>query len=196
MRDGPAKELLHDYLQNAREAMLWKLDGLSEYDMRRPLTQTGTNLLGLVKHLSVSESLYFGKVFDRPFPEPKPWWDDDGVDSADMWAGAAETRSAIVERYQRVWLHSDATIAALNLDAAGEVPWGGGTTVTLFQMVVHVLTETCRHAGHADVLREGLDGAVGVAVAFTNMREHDVQGWKNYRDHIESQAKEAAGLDG
>lgn len=56
--------------------MVWKLDGLSEYDVRRPLTPTSTNLLGLVKHLSIVEAWYFGKTFDRPFAEDLPWWDE------------------------------------------------------------------------------------------------------------------------
>lgn len=59
---------LHRCLREAREALVWKLDGLSEYDMRRPLTFHGTNLLGLVKHLSGCEIGYFGWVFDRSFP--------------------------------------------------------------------------------------------------------------------------------
>jgi hypothetical protein len=70
--DQFAKEYLHSDLREIREVMLRKLDGLSEYDIRRPLTSTGTNLLGLVKHLSVSESRYFGEVFGRPFPSPSP----------------------------------------------------------------------------------------------------------------------------
>ena len=53
-----------------REALAWKLDGLCDYDIRRPLTATGTNLLGLVKHAAVSGSRYFGEVCGRPFPEP------------------------------------------------------------------------------------------------------------------------------
>ena len=74
--DDDAKWTLHRYLRQAREAMVWKLDGLSEYDVRRPLTPTSTNLLGLVKHLSIVEAWYFGTTFDRPFAEDLPWWDD------------------------------------------------------------------------------------------------------------------------
>ncbi|HEY3558856.1 MAG TPA: DUF664 domain-containing protein, partial [Kribbella sp.] len=91
------KETLHDYLRKAREAIVWKLDGLAEYDVRRPLTPTGTNLLGLIKHLSSVEAWYFGRTFDRPFPEEMPWWDDDAEPNADMWATAAETRAEIVD---------------------------------------------------------------------------------------------------
>jgi hypothetical protein len=75
--DEFAKEYLHDELRWIRAAMPWKLDGLSEYDIRRPLTPTGTNLLGMIKHLATWEARYFGDVFDRPFPEPLPRWDDE-----------------------------------------------------------------------------------------------------------------------
>ena len=73
---GPdPKADLHRYLQVARDALLWKLDGLSEYDVRRPLVPTGTNLLGLVKHVASVEAGYLGDTFGRPFPEPLPWLD-------------------------------------------------------------------------------------------------------------------------
>ena len=110
MIDAFAKEYLHADLRDVRAVLVWKLDGLSEYDARRPLTSTGTNLLGLIKHLSMSESRYFGDVFGRPFPERLPWWDDDSDDGADMWATEDETRAEIIERYLRVCAHSDTTI--------------------------------------------------------------------------------------
>src|SRR5690349_14166985 len=103
------KDDLRRYLQRAREALVWKLDGLSEYDIRRPLVPTGTNLLGLVKHTAGTESDYLGSVFDRPFPQPLPWMDDDAEANADMWATADESRDDIVGLYHRVWEHSDAT---------------------------------------------------------------------------------------
>ncbi|MFF3915836.1 DinB family protein [Streptomyces sp. NPDC001852] len=146
--------------------MLWKLDGLSEYDVRRPLTSTGTNLLGLVKHLSLWESGYFGEVFDRPFPEPLPRWDDAEARGADMWATEHETREQITDRYRRVWEHSDATITPLAIDSPGYVPWWPRPNVMLFNILVHTLTETSRHAGHADILREHLDGSTGTAAEY------------------------------
>ncbi|MEV5983229.1 DUF664 domain-containing protein [Streptomyces sp. NPDC052114] len=89
-------------LRNTREAVLWKLDGLGEYDARRPLTSTGTNLLGLVKHLSIWESRYLGEVFDRPFPEALSRWDDDSTRGTGLWATERETREEIVGLYRRV----------------------------------------------------------------------------------------------
>jgi hypothetical protein len=158
MIDDFAKDYLHGDLREIREALLAKLDGLDEYDARRPLTETGTNLLGLVKHLTLTEARYFGDVFDRPFPEPMPRWDDLSKRGQDMWATEHETRAEIVDRYRRVWKHADATIAELPIDAPGHVPWWPRPNVMLFNVLVHVLTETNRHAGHADILREQLDG--------------------------------------
>ena len=110
MIDDAAKANLYNYLKHEREAVLAKLDGLSEYDVRRPLTVTGTNLLGLVKHLATWEARYLGEVFDRPFPEPLPRWDVEAERLADMWATERESRSDIIDRYRRVWEHSDATV--------------------------------------------------------------------------------------
>src|SRR5580704_14723644 len=173
MIDAFAKEYLHSDLRDVRETMVWKLEGLAEYDVRRPLTPTGTNLLGLIKHLTVTEAWYFGEAFGRPPHDQLPWRDDDADDAklealfdhkvqlADMWATEDESRVEIVDRYRRMWAHSDATIAALDIDAPGHVSWWPRPDVKLFNILVHVLTETNRHAGHADILREQLDGAVG-----------------------------------
>jgi hypothetical protein len=161
MIDDFAKAYLHDDLRWTRESLVWKLDGLSEYDVRRPRTATGTNLLGLVKHLTVAEARYLGEIFQRPFPEPIPRWDDAAANRAHLWVTEQETRADIIERYGRACRHADATIDALPIDAPGHVPWWPRPDVKLFNVMVHLLTETARHAGHADILREELDGAVG-----------------------------------
>jgi len=184
--DEFAKQYLHSDLREIREAMLGKLDGLSEYDVRRPLTATGTNLLGLVKHLAVTEARYFGEVFGRPSPEPVPRWDDLSRRGTDMWATEHETREEIVGRYRRAWAHSDATIAALAVDSPGHVPWWPRPDVLLFNVLVHVLTETSRHAGHADILREQLDGEVEAA-------GRDAAFWDDRRAEVERAARAAAG---
>jgi hypothetical protein len=189
MIDDFAKEYLHSDLREIREVILWKLDGLSEYDVRRPLTSTGTNLLGLVKHQSLSESRYFGEVFDRPFPEPLPRWDDAEARGSDMWATGQETREEIIGRYRRVWEHSDATITALAIDSPGYVPWWPRPNVKLFNVLVHILTETSRHAGHADILREQLDGSTGTAADARPRR--DAAFWAARRAEIERVAKAA-----
>ena len=192
------KAHLARYLQTARDAMLWKLDGLDEYDVRRPLTPTGTNLLGLVKHLASVEAGYFGATFGRPFPEPLPWWDDDAEPNADMWATVDESRDRIVAFYRRVWGHSDATIERLALDAVGRVPWWPEerAEVTLHQILVHMIAETHRHAGHADIVRELIDGTVGMREDNDNMPPADEAWWAEYRRRLESVALEAGGRRG
>ena len=194
MTESELKADLHRYLQVAREALLWKLDGLSEYDIRRPMTPTGTNLLGLVKHLASVELGYFGVTFGRPSDEPLPWFDNDAEPKADMWATAEESRDQIVGLYHRAWAHADATIDALALDAVGRVPWWPEDRweVTLHRILVHVIAETHRHAGHADIVRELVDGAVGLREANPNMAPGDQAWWRNFRARLEQVAHEAA----
>ena len=183
---------LHYYLRGARDALLWKLDGLSEYDARRPIVPTGTNLLGLVKHVASVASEYFGLVFDRPFPEHLPWSDEDAEPNADMWATAAESREDIVGLYRRVWEHADATIETLPIDAPGTVPWWGDQgDVTLAQILVHMVAELNRHTGHADLIRELIDGAVGHRQSNDNMAPGDAAWWEGYRARLEEAAVEA-----
>ena len=192
MIDEFAKEYLHGDLRWIREVMVWKLDGLSEYDIRRPLTSSGTNLLGLLKHLATWEARYFGEVFGRPFPEPLPTWDDPAADGADFWATEDETREEIIGFYRRAAEHSDATINALDIDAPGHVPWWPRPDVKLFNILVHILSETSRHAGHADILREQLDGQIGTAAGYPDPRDHDPAYWKERCAKIERAAEAAA----
>lgn len=189
------KANLHEYLQTAREALLWKLEGLSEYDVRRPLTPTGTNLLGLVKHVASVEFGYFGDTFDRPSAEPLPWMEEDAEPNADMWATPEQSREQIIGLYHRAWAHADATIDSLAIDAIGRVPWwpDGRNEVTLHRILVHMTTETYRHAGHADIVRELIDGAAGLREGNDNMAPGDQAWWEGYRDQLERVAKEANG---
>jgi hypothetical protein len=187
-----AKADLLDYLRGARKALLWKLDGLGEYDIRRPLTPTGTNLLGLVKHQAGGELIYFGDVFGRPHGERLPWLDKDAGRNADMWAAPDETRDFIIGLYRRAWQHADATIAELPLDAPVAIPWWGEDgDVTLGRILVHMTAETQRHAGHADIVRELVDGSVGLLPGSSNMSTDDPAWWRDYRDQVEQGAKAA-----
>jgi hypothetical protein len=196
MIEKDTKGILHEYLRSAREAVLWKLDGLSEYDVRRPLVPTGTNLLGLVKHLTGCEAGYFGDTFDRPFPDPMPRYDADSEPNVDMWATADESREEIIDLYRRVCAHADETIRALDLDSVGRVPWWGVDSVTLDRILVHMTVETSRHAGHADLVRELIDGTAGLRPGNDNMAPGDEQWWQGYRDRLERVAREASGRGG
>ncbi|MDQ1744124.1 MAG: hypothetical protein QOE23_2463 [Pseudonocardiales bacterium] len=190
-----AKHDLHRYLQRGREALLWKLEGLSEYDARRPMTPTGTNLLGLVKHVASVELGYFGETFGRPSPLPLPWLDNDAEPRADMWATASESRQQIIELYRHSWGHSDETIEQLPLDAVGAVPWWPPEhrEVTLHLVLMHMATETHRHAGHADILRELIDGATGLRNGNAGTPELDEAYWSGYRERLEAAARSATG---
>ena len=194
MTAADPKADLVQYLQAARDALLWKLEGLSEYDVRRPLVPTGTNLLGLVKHVASVESGYFGETFGRPSGEPLPWLDEEAEPNADMWATAAESREDVIALYRRVWAHSDATIAELPLDALGRVPWWAPdrNEVTLHRILVHMIAETNRHAGHADIVRELIDGAVGVRPSGSNLPDLDQAAWSSYRERLERVAREVS----
>jgi hypothetical protein len=186
-----AKEYLHNNLRNVRKVMLWKLDDLSEYDIRRPMVSSGTNLLGLVKHLSHTEARYFGEIFGRPFPEHLPWWDDDAEFEADMWVTPVETKAEIVDRYRKACQHADATIESLNLDAPGHVPWWPRPNVKLFNVIIHVLTETNRHAGHADIIREQIDGVAGFNSEVGTQLDQGPAFWASHRARIEDAAQVA-----
>ena len=182
---------LQTYLRDGREAMLWKLDGLSEHDSRRPLVPTGTNLLGLLKHVAGTGVGYLGMVFDRPFPEElEPYGDN-----ADTWARPDESRDDVVGLWHRAWAHADATIDALPLDALGTVWWWpeGQNRITLHHALVHVVAEVQRHAGHADLVRELVDGTAGMHPRFGNLPDRDAAWWRAHHDRVQAAADEAAG---
>jgi len=195
MTEADEKQTLHRYLRNARGVLLWKLEGLSDYDIRRPVTPTGTNLLGLVKHCAGVECGYFGTVMDRPFPgEGDLDWHDGGDDelSGDMYATAAESREQVTDFYRRVQAHSDATIGDLPLDACGTVPWWPEERrhPTLHTLLVHTIQETARHAGHADIIRESIDGAAGLREGVSNMpAEAGAAAWKQHYDKLDQVAR-------
>ncbi len=189
----PIETLVH-YLQTLHDAVLWKLDGLSEYDARRPLTPTGTNVLGVIKHLAYVEAGYFGDTFGRPFPEPTYPEDLDAMDpNIDLWATADESRDDIVGLYQRSWAHAQETIAAGDIDTLGRVPWWPEerNPVTLHQILVHMAVETARHAGQIDIVRELIDDSVGMRPDATNMPTDDYD-WAAYVDQVQRAASAAA----
>jgi len=191
MADPDVKTDLRRYLQDARESLLWKVRGVSEYDVRRPLVVTGSNLLGIVKHVTRVEIGYFGDTFGHPYEGWVPRFSDEADPNADMWAAADESREQIVEVYRDVWDHSDATIEDLPLDAPGRVPWWPEerNTVTLQHILVRVTAETNRHAGQADILRELIDGSAGWLEGNDNLPPGDAQWWERYRAKVETVAR-------
>lgn len=184
-------ELLLRYLQQARDALLWKLEGVSEYDARRPMTATGTNLLGLVKHMAGVEHGYLTESFGRPSAFATPWYDDGAPDNADMWATVDESREFIVGLYRAAWASDDAAVRTLGLDAVGEVAWWKHPRVTMRHLLVHLIAETHRHAGHADILRETIDGRAGLRGGVSGIPRHDAVWWADYVETLERTATEA-----
>jgi uncharacterized damage-inducible protein DinB len=171
--DNP-KTTLQRYLQAARDALVWKLDGLSEYEARLPRTPTGNNLLGLLKHCLNVEVGYFGVTFGREFPTPHELVTDEALErdpQADWYATADETMDGLIDLAHRVWVFADATIDALPLDAPGRVPWWPAERreVTLQRIITHVSYDLARHAGQADILREQHDAMIGCQPASTNL---------------------------
>jgi hypothetical protein len=187
MTNLDVKAELHGYLRGARETLVWKLDGLSEYDIRRPLTPTGTNLLGLVKHSTATHLGYFGQVFGRT-SDTSLGLAGDAQPYAEFWATPDESRQDIVTSYRGAWDFSDATISELPLDAVGRVWWWGDATVTLLQVLVHVTSETQRHAGHADIVRELIDGSAGLLNGHDNLHIRDPAEQQRFRDRVEAAA--------
>jgi len=186
------KDVLVRYLNAAHDALRWKMDGLSEYDLRRPLTSTGTNMLGVLKHLSLVELGYFGDVFGRPHGLSLEAMMGDEP-NADMFASAVETSDQIFEQFERARLHAVGTIEALDLDAEGHVPWWGeaGNPVTVQLIAVHVVTEINRHLGQVDILREGLDGVIGMREGGLNL--DPAFDWAGYSDRVEQIARDVGG---
>ncbi|HEX4832205.1 MAG TPA: DinB family protein [Trebonia sp.] len=187
MPDLPdVKDELHDKLKASRAGLLSRLDGLGEYDLRRPLTPTGTNLLGLVKHLAGLEYDYLGGVFGYPAAESLSWVADGSIwDGADMWATAEESSEYILGLYQRGCAHADRVIAALGLDAPGLVPhWPAERReTTLGFMLIRMVAETAQHAGHADIVRELVDGTGGRDQAALDQGE-----WQSYLARVQAAA--------
>lgn len=147
-------------LRDARAAMLATLDGLSDYDRRRPMTPSGTNLLGLVKHLAGEEYGYLGETFGRPPTRRPTWFRDDPYTEIDLWATPDESSAYIVEVYREATAHADETIRRLDLDSPGRVPhWSDAQPTSLGSMLVLMVGETAQHAGHADIVRELIGAA-------------------------------------
>jgi len=136
--------------------VLWKLEGLDDAALRRPMVPSGTTLLGLVKHLAAVDYSWFCTTFGRE-TEPLPFDPDDA--DADLRVNPDETTADIVEFYRRARAAADAAIDELDLDDVGTA-WFGDP-VSLRWVLIHMIEETARHAGHLDILRELIDGSTG-----------------------------------
>jgi uncharacterized protein DUF664 len=187
--DLPVPDLkleLHHKLQASRAVLLAKLENLSEYDRRRPMTPTGTNLLGLVKHLAGLEYAYLGESFGCPPSETLAWVLDGSIwEGADMWATPDESSEYITALYQRACAHADEVIAARTLDSPGSVAhWPADQRdTTLGVLLIRMVAETAQHAGHADIIRELIDGQGG-----PDQSSVDDATWRDYLARLNAAA--------
>ncbi|MDJ0952588.1 MAG: DinB family protein [Acidimicrobiia bacterium] len=150
------KAALGKVLDDYRRIIVWKLDGLSREDALRPAVPSGTNLLGIVKHLAYVERWWFQAVLGQGDPE-FPWTEDDP--DADWRVTADETIADIVALYNAECTVSREVLADLDsLDR--EFTWGSRSG-TARDILLHMIEEVARHAGHMDIIRELTDGATG-----------------------------------
>jgi uncharacterized damage-inducible protein DinB len=157
--DAPEKESLEATLDFHRATIKWKLEGLSLEDAARPMTPTGTKLLGIVKHLAYVERWWFQDNFlgrDCEYP-----WTEDDMD-ADFRIEPGETIESIFALYDAECEVSRGIVAEASLDDVAARPRGRtGGYPTLRWIMLHMIEEVARHNGQADVLRELIDGRTG-----------------------------------
>jgi uncharacterized damage-inducible protein DinB len=154
---GDEKESLYVALDRHRDVVRWKLEGLDDEQLRRPMTPSGTNMLGLVKHLAAVEYGWFCETFGREVPPFN--FDVDADPDSDLRAAPDETTGSILTFYRDANAAADVVIQEVPLDGVG-TSWAGHE-VTMRWVLIHMIEETARHAGHLDILRELIDGATG-----------------------------------
>lgn len=191
MSEGLDKDTLLRYLRSEREALLWKLEGLGERELRLPRTPTGTSLLGLIKHCAGVEHGYVVESFGRTSPAQPAAVDFEADPNGDFRAAPGESAEFLIAQYRAVGEAVEAAAAEMDLDTQGHVPWWGDRgDVTLGRVLVHLIVEVARHAGQADILRESIDGAAGLSQGNTNLWEPE-GGWTAYTARLRAEAEEA-----
>jgi uncharacterized damage-inducible protein DinB len=155
---GSEKEVLAGFLDHYRQVMLDVCEGLSEEQLRRPMVPSGTSLLGLIKHLAYTERGWFQEnVANEPYDYPFPL---DATDDPDFRIEPDETAEDIFELYRQACGESRRVLESAALDDPIRNP-ERSADYNVRWVLVHMLEETARHAGHADIIREQLDGGAG-----------------------------------
>jgi uncharacterized damage-inducible protein DinB len=155
---GDEKAMLSAFLDRYRETMLWKLDGLTTEQASARLVPSATTLLGIVKHLAYVERGWFPTYFAGG-PVNYPWPEDEPDQDIDFRVSATDTIESISALYQQEIARSREIVAGASLDDLSKEQDRGPRS--LRWIMVHMIEETARHAGHADILRELTDGAIG-----------------------------------
>ena len=182
--------LYKTYLDSLRSAIVWKLEGLPEWKLRWPVTGTGTNLLGVVKHLAAMEYGYLSWAFGK-CPEPLDWIGPQAEPNADLWASADESVEDVLRLYRRAVASSDETLASHEPSTPAHVPWWPEPDVTLERVALHLCVEVARHAGHIDIVRETLDGRIGSTPKRSNLPFSDEHLWESHVDRLREIAVQA-----
>lgn len=154
---GDEKAVLVGMLDHYRATIVAICRGLSEEDLRRPMVPSGTTLLGLVKHLAFVEHGWFEEVVGN---HPSGLEFDESDPMMDFRIEPEETSEDIFEMYRASCERSNEILAQVSLDDVSQ--WPGRSYDCNFRWVLaHMLEETARHTGHADILREMIDGKIG-----------------------------------
>ena len=151
-RSGGELETLTIMLDWLRRSLSQKLEGVTEEDARRSLVSSRTTLLGLLKHAAIVESGWFEFIFRGG---EDVYGDDEGWELTD-----SDTVESVRALYWSECEKSRAAVSGASPDDMAGREWGG-RSYNLRYILVHMIEETSRHAGHADILREQIDGSVG-----------------------------------
>lgn len=156
MRTGTELELLHAMIRSNRDSMLWKLEGITDQQGRERVVDSLTTLIGLVKHMTLVERWWVRIVMDGE-DIPRPWSEDDHDEEWRLTED--DTISAAIEAYDAEVAITDAVIAGQS-DLGRDVEVRG-RPYAIRWILMHLIEEIARHAGHADIIRETLDGETG-----------------------------------
>lgn len=185
---APRKARLRRYLDSARDAVLWKAEGLTESQLRRPVVSSGTNILGVINHLAFTEFGYFSYCLNRPVNNERVLMMFKSEDPMiDFVVEPEVTSTQIISLYRQAIEASNAAFNQLPLDAAANVPWwGANAETTLEHLMLHMCTETARHAGHLDLVREILDGSRGTSRDNDNLPEYSPEQWTKHYERLKN----------
>ncbi|PQZ86802.1 DinB family protein [Arthrobacter sp. MYb222] len=184
---------LREYLNDAREAILWKCEGLSDTQARTPLAPTGTHVMGLLLHLAVTESEYFVGCLGQKIENPiiRDISEDEDA-QADFRPPPNMTLADAMNIYREATTAADVVLDYLDLDSPAVVPWWGTHRhTTVERLLIHMIAESHRHAGHMDIVREQLDGFVGLRPSATNIPDLTPAQWEEQRLRIKEIADNA-----
>ncbi|MFC8038880.1 DinB family protein [Paenarthrobacter sp. NPDC057355] len=181
---------LREYLNDAREAILWKCEGLSDAQARTPLTPTGTHVMGLLLHLAVTESQYFISCLGREIENAVIRHVIEADDAqADFLPPPGMTLADAVKIYRETIDAADAVLDEVELNSPAVVEWWiKHRNTTVERLLVHMIAESHRHAGHLDIVREQLDGFVGLRPSAPNIPDLTPGQWEEQQLRLQELA--------